>query len=80
MNEPRYVYVVEAGCYSSRGVIGVYANPDAAMIANPIPTTATNRIRSGGWQPYEGAEPGTMWSNGYDWENHQDITRYELES
>lgn len=31
MGDPRKVYVLEEGEYSSRGVVGVYASPEAAM-------------------------------------------------
>lgn len=85
---PTYVYVVEQGAYSSRGVVGVYATPEAAMAAHPLPTdykypdppTHGNWSRRGGWQPDRHSEPGYSWSNGLDWDDGKDITRYELET
>src|SRR5690349_20348094 len=84
---PKYVYVVEQGAYSSRGVVGVYVSPEAAMAAHPIPAdykypavpSPSNGSRRGGWQPCSYAEPGCRWSNGLDWDDGKDITRYELD-
>lgn len=86
MKEPKYVYVVEQGMYSSCGVIGVYVSAEAAMAAHPIPAnysypdqpTASNASRRGGWRPDTYSEPGHRWSNGLDWEDAMDVTRYEL--
>lgn len=80
----KYVYVVEQGCYSSRGVVGVYATPQAAIEAHPVPVRrvvkghATHE-REGGWMPDTFSEPGFRWSNGLDWDDAAEITRYELE-
>ena len=87
MSHPRYVYVVEQGCYSSAGVVGVYISPEAAMAAHPIPAnfkypdtpTVTNGSRRGGWRPDPHAEPGYAWDNGLDWDDATRITRYEVE-
>lgn len=48
---PKYVYVVEQGCYSDKGICGVYASPEDAMAAHPVPDSTHNRTREGGWQP-----------------------------
>jgi len=78
------VYVVEQGCYSNAGVIGVYATPEAAMSDNPIPDRATiNRNgtheRDGGWQIASYSEPNRIWTNGLDWDDHKSITAYEVQ-
>jgi hypothetical protein len=52
------VYIVETGIYDDRSVAGVYASPEAAMAAHPIPPeykypaepTASNCSRPGGWR------------------------------
>lgn len=85
MSEPSiYVYLVEQGCYSDRGIVGVYATPEAAMAAHPVPVRQIRngggtREREGGWKPSTYAEPGYEWSNGLDWEDAKTITRHEVE-
>lgn len=68
MAETQFVYVVEQGCYSDRGVNGVYASAEAAMQAYPGEE----------WEPYGSSEPGAMWGNDKDWDEHLTITRHEL--
>lgn len=85
--EPQYVYIVEQGAYSNRGVVGVYVTAEDAMADHPIPAdyrypnkpSARNTSHRGGWQPATDAEPGHLWSNGLDWEDGKYITRYELQ-
>lgn len=80
----KYVYVVELGCYSSRGVGGVYVSamaehPIRADYKYPDVPTAGNASRRGGWQPSAYGEPGYEWNNGLDWDDAATITRYELQ-
>ncbi len=78
MSEPRYVYVVEQGCYSSRGVIGVYATAEAAMEDLPITEMMLKRYPKARWHQWDQAEPNQRWSNGCDWDDAMDIARYEV--
>lgn len=79
MSQSIYVYVVEQGCYSSRGVVGVYASPEAAMDAHPITAELLKRYPDAAWTAAAWAEDGQMWTNGGDWEDAKDITRYEVQ-
>lgn len=80
---PVKVYVVEQGCYENRGVVGVYASAEAAMLAHPIPAdyrypetpTAFNASRPGGWKKTS----ETTWGNGLDWDLSCEVIEYELE-
>ena len=72
-----YVYVVEQGCYSDRGIIGVYATPEAAMADNPERKRKGSRV--GGWRPCRDSEPGHAWTNGRADDNAMGITRYEVQ-
>ena len=84
----RYVYIVEQGAYSNRAIVGVYDSPEAAIEDHPLPAdvpypktpSAANASRRGGWQPCFSAGPGRAWSNGLDWEDVKNITRYEVQS
>lgn len=78
MSEPRYVYVAEQGCYSSRGVVGVYESPEAAMADLPVTDEMRKSWPDAGWHADSYSEPGHSWSNGCDWESAIDVTRYEL--
>ncbi len=81
------VYVVETGCYDSRFVSGVYASPEAAMAAHPIPAdykypnppSAANLSRPTGWTRDTYADDTVSWSNGLDWDNAASIEEYEVE-
>lgn len=58
------VWIVEVGCYDERYIQGVYSSPEAAIIANPLPThDRITVLRLGGWQQDEHGE----WDNGLDW-------------
>ena len=74
-----YVYVVEQGLYSSRGIVGIYASPEAAIGAHPVPMNRDDLVREGGWQLRDDAEPDACWWNGFDWDSSKTITRYEVE-
>ena len=74
-----YVYIVQQGCYADRGIVGVYARPEAAMADHPVPSTTRNCVRPGGWKPDNAMEPDNGWDNGYDWDDAKDITRYEVQ-
>lgn len=72
-----FVYVVEAGMYDSRCVVGVYASPEAAMEAHPIPS---HLVHFGAWVDDNRLNtPGVSWSNGLDYEDCKDITRHVLQ-
>ena len=77
---PRYVYVVEQGCYSNRGIIGVYDSPESAMADNPITKDTIRRYPKAKWEQKEDGEIGYWWSNGCDWDDAVDITRFEVQS
>jgi len=85
---PKYVYVVEFGMYSSRGVVGVYDTPEAAMADHQIPSdykypkiaSGANMSEPGGWRPSTYAESGQRWENGLDWDDHGCIERYEVKT
>ena len=70
------VYLVEQGKYDGRGVVGVYASPEAAMAANPPPENAYVD-RPGGWLEEPGW-PGNWW-NGLGDDSTASIKEYELE-
>ena len=65
---PLYVYVLEQGCYSDRGIIGVYESPAVAMAEYPKDR----------WTMPAGSEPGTLWDNLKDWDESRTITRYQV--
>jgi hypothetical protein len=76
------VYIVECGCYDSMYIGGVYASPEAAMAAHPVPEnykfpetpSAANLSRRGGWRTTEHG-----WDNGLDWSYSRTITEFEVE-
>lgn len=80
------VYIAEQGCYEERGIAGVYASPEAAMKAHPIPPGQVypegyrggpaSAIRGGGWK-YDAETK--EWRNGLDWQDAVSVTEYEVE-
>jgi hypothetical protein len=77
---PQSVYIVEQGLYSDRGIVGVYATPEAAMTEHPLPKKILKHTeREGGWQPLTDAESGQEWHNGLIWDDCKTIKRYTVE-
>lgn len=81
------VYIVETGCYESCFVSGVYATPEAAMRAHPVPDRPIIRHgatceREGGWQlvvyPNQLPDARPRWSNGLDWSDAASIEEYDV--
>jgi hypothetical protein len=68
------VYVVQSGCYDSEYIAGVYCSVEAAIAKHPVPAKDRNRVRDGGWQK----DRWGVWSNGYDWDECDTITEYEV--
>lgn len=61
------VYLLYTGCYEDRGVVGVYATPDAAMAAHQPEQPADHRgVRGNEY----GRWAGTPWS--YEWKKDED--------
>jgi hypothetical protein len=77
--DKKFVFVVEQGCYSDRGVIGVYASSAEAMRDNPVPTEGYGYIKGAQWHQTLDSEPDAYWSNGCDWDAAICITRYEVQ-
>lgn len=75
------VYVVIAGLYEERDLVGVYGTSEAAMEAHPVrrePRRGHSSIeRGGGWQLDDDANPRS-WSNGLDWDEYKEIREYEV--
>ena len=64
------VWVAEQGRYSSRGIVGVYATPEAAMADNPIPAKLAE---TGKWTESDGC-----WTNGLEWDDLISIEPWEV--
>lgn len=60
------VWVLESGCYDSRGVVGVFSTAEKAMEAYPA-----GGGRLGGWQESDGS-----W---LDWDEGMELTSYQLD-
>lgn len=77
------VYIVQTKMYDNQSISGVYATPEAAIVAHPIPERLCNvvpnvdySVRPGGWCQLNETE----WSNGLDWDDYACITAYEVQS
>lgn len=71
------VYIVECGAYSDRYIGGVFATPELALAANPLPSDSSpyrRPVRSGGWQK----DGDDTWSNGFDFDDAKTIEGYEV--
>lgn len=71
------VYVVEQGVYEDRKVVGVYATPEAAMEAHPLPRPQVTGVvvtTPGGWRHAN----DRYWDNGLDWADACGVTEWEV--
>lgn len=76
------VWIVEQGCYSERGIVGVYATAEDAMADNPVTKLVTEPPnyergrceRPGGWQQ----DSDGNWHNGLDWSEAMSVDRWTV--
>lgn len=68
------VWVLESGCYSSKGVAGVYATVEAAIADCPVTDRQKKRYPDAAWHESEG-----FYSNGCYWDDALELTRYEVQ-
>ncbi|MDA8332393.1 MAG: hypothetical protein M0027_14560 [Candidatus Dormibacteraeota bacterium] len=86
------VYTLEIGCYSDRGLVGVYATAEAAMAAFVKGRTTFLRIDKEDTAPiskmrwrrqeYDNPIPGGPlcdWTNNGDWESAATVQEWEIE-
>ena len=67
------VWIAEKGCYSDRGIAGVYATAEIAM--KHLDRPGSNwRYETWGWEGREWSQ----WTNGLDWDDLVDITEAEV--
>ena len=78
------VYVLETGCYTDRGIEGVYSLVEKAMAAWQPKAGAVKGFEYGkdAGQPFSyvwGEKDGDTWYFGADWGDAASITEYEVE-
>ncbi len=64
-----FVYIVEQGEYSDRGIVGVYESSEAAIVDHP-----------GKWTVHNESVGDSYWTNGLGWDDAKCISRYEVQT
>ena len=79
MRPAERVFILEAGCYEGRHIVGVYASPELAMAAGKGNWTMTVWTDIPDWPKLSRVEHYVSWNNDLDWEDRCTISAYSIE-